>query len=93
MFEEAQVGLAAVLATQGDTAAALPHLEKAVSLNPEDDVAWYRLSQVDRKLGKTDEQQKALREFARLREQNRSGTQATNPEVTPQRLDTSEAPQ
>jgi hypothetical protein len=45
---------------------------------------------VDRKLGKSDEQQKALAEFADLR---RKGAAAqSNAEVTPQRLEPAEAP-
>jgi tetratricopeptide (TPR) repeat protein len=89
-FEEAHVGLAATLVTEGEPALAFQHLQKAVELNPEDSVAWYRLAQVDRKLGKSDEQQKALAEFADLR---RKGAAAqSNAEVTPQRLEPAEAP-
>jgi predicted Zn-dependent protease len=90
-FEEAHVGLAATLVTQGEAGLAQEHLEKAVALNPEDSVAWYRLAQVDRKLGKSDEQQKALAEFAHLRKQG--ATAQSNAEVTPQQLDATEAPQ
>ncbi len=90
-FEEAHVGLAATLVTQGEPALAEEHLEKAVALNPEDSVAWYRLAQVDRKLGKGDEQRKALAEFAHLRSEG--GAAQSNAEVTPQRLDAAEAPQ
>ncbi|MCU1313239.1 MAG: tetratricopeptide repeat protein [Acidobacteriaceae bacterium] len=93
MFEEAHVGLAAVLSTQGDVSGALPHLERAVTLNPEDQVAWYRLAQVDRKLGRAEEQRKALAEFARLRAQRHGVVPATNAEVTPQRLDLAESQQ
>jgi predicted Zn-dependent protease len=90
-FEEAHVGLAATLVMQGEPAPAQEHLQQAVALNPEDSVAWYRLAQVDRKLGKSDEQQKALAEFAHLRSQG-AAAQA-NAEVTPQRLDPAERPQ
>jgi tetratricopeptide (TPR) repeat protein len=88
-FEEAHVGLAATLVMQGEAALAAQHLEKAVELNPADPVAWYRLAQVDRRLGKSEEQQKALAEFARLRNEPAE----SNAEVTPQRLDASETPQ
>jgi predicted Zn-dependent protease len=90
-FEEAHVGLAATLVTQGELAQAFEHLQRAVELNPEDSVAWYRLAQVDRKLGKSDEQQKALAEFAHLRSQREVAE--SNAEVTPQRLDPAESPQ
>lgn len=89
-FEEAHVGLATVLVTQGNAELAGEHLRKAVELNPADPVAWYRLAQVDRRLGKSEEQHKALAEFARLRNEPAA---ESNAEVTPQRLDASEAPQ
>ena len=42
-FQEAHVGLAAVLMAQRKPDLALPHLQKAVTLNADDEVAWYRL--------------------------------------------------
>lgn len=68
-MKRAHVGLASVLATQVDTATGREHLEKTVDPDPEYGVAGYRLAQVDRRFGKCDEQQKALREFAHLRGQ------------------------
>ena len=68
-FQEAQVGLAAALMAQQKPALALPHLQRAVALNPDDEVAWYRLAQADRAVGNTEEQKKALAEFQRLRSQ------------------------
>jgi tetratricopeptide (TPR) repeat protein len=68
-FEEAQTGLASVLMSTKKPEAALEHLQKAVALNPDDEVAWYRLSQVQKALGNGAEQQKALSEFSRLRHQ------------------------
>jgi DNA-binding SARP family transcriptional activator len=44
-------------------------LQKAITLDPNDEVAWYRLAQVQRTLGNTGEQQKALQQFARLRQE------------------------
>jgi len=66
-FEEAQIGLGRVLITQGKPDQALPHLQKAISLNPANEVSQYQLSQVYRALGRTGEQQMALKEFQRLR--------------------------
>jgi tetratricopeptide (TPR) repeat protein len=66
-FEEAQIGLGRVLITQGKPDQALPHLQKAISLNPANEVSQYQLSQVYRALGRTVEQQMALKEFQRLR--------------------------
>jgi tetratricopeptide (TPR) repeat protein len=68
-FQEAHVGLAAVLMAQRKPDLALPHLQKAVALNADDEVAWYRLVLVDRQLGNVDEQNKALAQVQRLREQ------------------------
>ena len=91
-FEEAQLGLAAVLMSQQKPDVALPHLQKAVSLNAGNEVAWYRLSQVQGMLGHEAEQKKAFAEFQRLRNQKSSqqeaGKQIFSPdEVTPQQLD------
>jgi tetratricopeptide (TPR) repeat protein len=66
-FEEAHVGLGTTLMAQRKPDLALPHLQKAVALNADDEVAWYRLSLADRALGKKDEQTKALAQFQRLR--------------------------
>jgi tetratricopeptide (TPR) repeat protein len=46
---------------------ALPHLEKAISLNPDSEVAYYQLSLVYRALGDAVNQEKALAGFGRLR--------------------------
>jgi len=91
-FEEAQLGLSAVLMSQQKPDLALPHLQKAVSLNAGNEVAWYRLSQVQGMLGHEAEQKKAFAEFQRLRSQKSSqqeaGKQIFSPdEVTPQQLD------
>jgi tetratricopeptide (TPR) repeat protein len=90
-FQEAQVGLAATLMAQRKPDLALPHLQRAVVLNADDEVAWYRLSQADRALGNTEEQKKALAEFQRLRSQIalQQGT-STPGEVTKQVLENGE---
>ena len=91
-FEEAQLGLAAVLMSLQKPDLALPHLQKAVALNAGNEVAWYRLSQVQGMLGHEAEQKKAFAEFQRLRSQKSSqeeaGKQIFSPdEVTRQQLD------
>ena len=91
-FEEAQLGLASVLMSLQKPDLALPHLQKAVALNAGNEVAWYRLSQVQGMLGHEAEQKKAFAEFQRLRSQKSSqqeaGKQIFSPdEVTPQQLD------
>ncbi len=98
-FEEAQVGLSRVLIALGKPDLALPHLRKAVSLNPGDAVCYFHLSQVYRALGNVAEQQKTLAEFQRLRSQREREERslikgALSPrEVTKQELDSEDAPQ
>lgn len=67
-FQEAQVGLGATLSSMDKASEALAHLQKAVRLNPDDEIGWYRLSQVQRKLGNREETQRALAEYRRLHE-------------------------
>jgi len=91
-FEEAHVGLALTL-LETDPASARTHLQKAITLDPQDPVAWYRLAQAERALGHMDEQRKALAEFAKLKNEQASSTRAAlNPEVTPQQLDPASVP-
>jgi tetratricopeptide (TPR) repeat protein len=68
-FPEARLGLAAVLITKNKPGEALPHLQKAIAIDPENEVAWYRLSQVQKSLGNAQGQQQALAEFRRLHHQ------------------------
>jgi tetratricopeptide (TPR) repeat protein len=91
-FEEAQLGLAAVLTSLQKPDLALPHLQKAITLSPGNEVAWYRLSQAQGMLAHEAEQKKALAEFQRLRtqksNQQEAGKQIFSPdEVTRQQLD------
>jgi tetratricopeptide (TPR) repeat protein len=65
-FEEAHLGLAAVLMAEQKPQQALPHLRAAITLNPDDEVSWYRLAEVDRTLGYKTEQQSALEQFRKL---------------------------
>jgi tetratricopeptide (TPR) repeat protein len=90
-FEEAHVGLATTLIAQQKPDLALPHLQKAVALNADDEVAWYRLGLVDRVLGRTEELNKALAQFQRLHSQIglQEGT-STEEEVTKQVLQNGE---
>jgi tetratricopeptide (TPR) repeat protein len=65
-FAEAQLGLAAVLLEKNQPAQALPHAQRAVAVDPENEVCWYRLAKIHRSLGNVAEQQKALAEYRRL---------------------------
>jgi tetratricopeptide (TPR) repeat protein len=95
-FEEAQLGLGSVLMSLQKPDLALPHLQKAATLDAGNEVAWYRLSQVQGMLGHETEQKKTFAEFQRLRNrkstQQEAGKQIFSPdEVTRQQLD-SKAP-
>jgi tetratricopeptide (TPR) repeat protein len=92
-FEEAQVGLSRVLIALGKPDKALPHLQKAISLDPGDEISYYQLALVYRASGKTAEQQQALAEFRRLRakrarvEESLAADASSPREVTKQELD------
>jgi len=67
-FEEAQVGLARALLQLAQPAQALPHLQQALRVNPENEVSHYQLSRVYGALGNSTAQTRELREFQRLRQ-------------------------
>jgi tetratricopeptide (TPR) repeat protein len=94
-FEQGLVGLGRVLVAQGKADLALPPLAKAVSLDPEDEVAYFQLWQAHRALGHREEQEKAQAEFQRLRsrsrEQEREDLLRKNT-VTQQELDSQSTP-
>jgi tetratricopeptide (TPR) repeat protein len=66
-FEEAHLGLAAVLMSLSQPGLALPHVQKAIALNHDNAVSWYRLARAEKALGNTAEAEKADAEFQRLR--------------------------
>jgi tetratricopeptide (TPR) repeat protein len=70
-FEDARIGLARVLIAEGKPALAVPHLQKAISSRPANEVSYYQMAVAYGRLGKTAEQQKALAEFQRLHGQQR----------------------
>jgi tetratricopeptide (TPR) repeat protein len=65
-FGEAQLGLALVLLEKHQPEQALPHVQRAIAVDPENEVCWYRLARIQSSLGNAAEQQKALAEFRRL---------------------------
>lgn len=90
-FEEAHLGLAATLLAEQKPQLALPHVQSAIALNADDEVAWYRLGQVQRALGNSAQQQKAIAEFQRLRAKKQNEQASTvqifsRSEVTKQEL-------
>jgi len=90
-FAEAQLGLVAVLLEKNQPAQALPHAQRAVAVDPENEVCWYRLAKIQRSLGNVVEQQKALAEYRRLHDianQQKEVAPVFSPlEVTKQEVD------
>jgi tetratricopeptide (TPR) repeat protein len=90
-FEQALVGLAGVLIESHKPELAVPRLKRAIAIDPNDEVAWYRLARALRMVGDPEGQKKALAEFQRLHrlqsgQQARSGVLSPAGEVTPQQL-------
>jgi tetratricopeptide (TPR) repeat protein len=69
-FPEAQLGLAAVLQTKKLNDQAVIHAQRAVAIDPENEVGWYRLAQIQKALGNNVEQEKALAEYRRLHDRS-----------------------
>jgi tetratricopeptide (TPR) repeat protein len=69
-FEQANLGLAAVLVKQEKPEMARRLIRKAITSDPDDQVAWYRLAQVEHILGDEQGRQKAFAEFQRLRQKS-----------------------
>lgn len=90
-FAEAQLGLAAVLLEKNEPEKALPHAQRAVAVDPDNEVCWYRLAKIQRSLGNIPEQEKALAEYRRLHDlanQQKEVEPVFSPrEVTKQELD------
>jgi tetratricopeptide (TPR) repeat protein len=90
-FAEAQLGLAAVLLEENQPDQALPHAQRAVAVDPDNEVCWYRLAKIQRSLGNLAEQEKALAQYRRLHDlanQQKGVAPVFSPrEVTKQELD------
>jgi tetratricopeptide (TPR) repeat protein len=69
-FPEAQLGLAAVLQAKKLNDQAVVHAQRAVAIDPENEVGWYRLAQIQKALGNNVEQEKALAEYRRLHDRS-----------------------
>jgi tetratricopeptide (TPR) repeat protein len=95
-FPEAQLGLAAVLLEKRMPDQALAHAQRAVAIDRENEVAWYRLAQIQKALGKSEEQQKSLTEYRRLHDiasQQKGLEPVFSPrEVTKQEVDPNSSP-
>ncbi|MGB6720508.1 MAG: tetratricopeptide repeat protein [Terracidiphilus sp.] len=90
-FEQARVGLAGILLETQKPGEAATQLKRAIELDPNDEVAWYRLATALRQTGDREGQKKALAEFQRLHALNgsrmaRMGILMEAGEVTPQKI-------
>jgi tetratricopeptide (TPR) repeat protein len=94
-FEEALVGLAGIDLLQQKAADAVPLLEHATRLRPDDEVAWWRLARAQRATGDVEGQRKALAEFQKVHRTTPVTLRGSNPvdAVTPQQLDAGATPQ
>jgi tetratricopeptide (TPR) repeat protein len=87
-FEEALVGLAGIDITTQSPQRAVPLLEHATRLRPDDEVAWYRLSLADRATGDREGQAKALAAFRKIHSVTPPTLHPPDADaVTPQKLD------
>jgi tetratricopeptide (TPR) repeat protein len=87
-FEQALVGLGGVYLQSQSAAQAIPPLERAVKIDANDEVAWYRLAQAQRAAGDREASAKSMETFRALHSAA-SAARAPRPsaEVTPQHLD------
>ena len=69
-FPEAQLGLAAVLQAKKLPDQAVVHAQRAVAIDPENEVGWYRVAQIQKSLGNSGEQEKAMAEYRRLHDRS-----------------------
>ena len=92
-FEQALVGLGGVYIQSQSAAQAVAPLARAVKLDANDEVAWYRLAQAQRAAGNRDAAQAAMENFRKLYAiSSAARSPRTAQEVTPQHLDPSAQP-
>lgn len=93
-FEEALVGLAGIDLASQKPDQAVPLLEHATRLRPDDEVAWWRLAQADRTIGNKQGQTEALAEFKKIHSTTPGTLRKPNAvdDITPQQLDANPQP-
>jgi tetratricopeptide (TPR) repeat protein len=90
-FEQAFVGLAGILIEMRKPELAVPRLQRAIAIDPNDEVAWYRMARALHMAGDLEGQKKALVQFERLHKlqsgkQEHLGAFSSAGEVTPQQV-------
>jgi tetratricopeptide (TPR) repeat protein len=90
-FEEAQLGMGGVLVDLGKPDLAIPHLKLAASLDPEDEVPYYRLARAFKALGNSAEAREPLEHFQRLHAKHEflTARKSTGDDVTRQTAESS----
>ena len=93
-FPEALIALGRVDLENHDAAEAVTMLKRATKLEPNDEVAWYRLSLAQREAGNREGQVEAMAQFTKLHRAAPAAQQSTNAGelVTPQKLDSDTHP-
>ncbi len=96
-FEQARVALGGILIETQNPGEAVTQLKRAIELDPNDEVAWYRLAHGLRMTGDQQGQKKALAEFQRLHTLDssymaRMGILMQAGEVTPQTIGPAASP-
>lgn len=92
-FEQALVGLGGVYLDTHAAQQAVAPLERATKLEPNDEVAWYRLAQAERAAGNHEAAQKALETFRTLHSSSTSPRKTAGADdVTPQKIDPAAQP-
>ena len=93
-FDQARLGLGRVLLAAGKAEPALPHLRKAVALDPENDVAYFQLARAYQILGNVAGQQEAMARYQalRARKQERTDPAVSPLQATKQVLEAKEGP-
>lgn len=88
-FEEALVALGGCYMQLSQPRQAMPPLERATKIRPNDDVAWYRLARAERALREDVAAAKSMAEFRKIHAEVMVGQQIPNlaDKVTPQKLD------
>ena len=88
-FEEALVALGGCYLEMSNPSEALPPLERASRIRPEDEVVWYRLARAQRALGDNAAAAKSMATFRRIHDPSQTGQRGPNSkaEITPQKLD------
>ncbi len=89
-FEDALVGLGRTEVALHHAEQAITPLRKAISINSNNEVAWFQLAQAYRTIGNAAEQQKAFAEYQRsrnLKTQTLAAPNFSRPEVTKQKVE------